>query len=69
MPDRTLRTYDSPVTMDEVAVQEVILTNHLRGDGTPENPYRRVRQVFNKDGSFIAEWDCLVNPDIKINEQ
>ena len=39
-------------------VEEVIITeNELRGDGTENNPYRRVLQVWTKDGELIAEND------------
>lgn len=43
----------------EVQVAEVIISNQLlRGDGKAE-PYRRVLQVFTKDGKLIAENDSL----------
>ena len=41
-------------------VEEVIITeNELRGNGTKESPYRRVLQVWTKDGILIAEKDPL----------
>lgn len=41
----------------DVQVCEVIISNQLlRGNGNTE-PYRRVRQVFTKDGELIAEND------------
>ena len=45
--------------------EEVIVTElTLRGSGVPMDPYRRVTQVFSKDGTLIAERDpslgCLL---------
>ena len=41
-----------------IECKEVIITDlELRGNGKPEEPYRRVTQVYEKDGSFIAEND------------
>jgi hypothetical protein len=38
--------------------EEVIITDILlRGKGTPSDPYRRVVQVWAKDGTLIAEKD------------
>lgn len=45
-----------------VRVEEVIIAElTLRGDGTEENPYRRITQVFTKDGELIAEHDPFKN--------
>jgi hypothetical protein len=39
-------------------VEEVIITElDLIGDGTPGSPYRRMLQVWSKDGHLIAERD------------
>jgi hypothetical protein len=44
-------------------VEEVIITeNELRGKGTEESPYRRVIQVWTKDGTLIAEKDPCEKP-------
>jgi hypothetical protein len=38
--------------------EEVLITDLLiRGDGTQKNPYRRIVQVWAKDGTLIAEKD------------
>ena len=43
-------------------VDEVILTEIRRGDGKDHSdPLRMVTQVHAKDGTFIAEYDCVVN--------
>jgi hypothetical protein len=43
--------------------EEVIITDmFLRGKGTPSEPYRRVVQVWDKDGTLIAENDPLPPP-------
>lgn len=45
-----------------VRVEEVIISKlTLRGDGTEGNPYRRITEVFTKDGEFIAEHDPFKN--------
>lgn len=45
-------------TMDLVVCKEVIIsTIRRRGDGTEENPIRVITEVFEKDGTFIAECD------------
>lgn len=37
---------------------EVIVTDlELRGNGTVENPYRRIYQVYDKEGNLLAEDD------------
>lgn len=42
--------------------EEVIITDLLlRGSGTNEDPYRRVVQVWSKDGNLIAENDPIDN--------
>jgi hypothetical protein len=39
-------------------VIEVIETDLvLRGSGQPDDPYRRVRQYYSKDGELLAERD------------
>lgn len=45
----------------DIEVKEVIICNLLtRGDGkSPYSPYRKVLQVFEKDGTLIAECDTL----------
>lgn len=44
--------------MENPVCKEVIITyNEPRGDGTTINPCRVVTKVFEKDGTFIAEWD------------
>lgn len=42
---------------------EVIETNlELRGEGTVEDPFRRIRQYWSKDGELLAEVDvCKEN--------
>jgi hypothetical protein len=43
-------------------VEEVIITeNELRGNGTPESPYRRILQVWTKQGDLIAEHDSMLD--------
>ena len=42
----------------EVRVQQVIVTHNLvRGQGTEESPFRKVRQVWSMEGELIAERD------------
>lgn len=42
----------------DVWVQEVIITIlTLRGKGTEDNPYRRVTEIWELDGTKIAEID------------
>lgn len=44
--------------MDTVICKEVIIsTIKRRGDGTPENPIRVITEVYQKDGTKIAEYD------------
>jgi len=44
--------------------EEVIITDILlRGKGTPSDPYRRVVQVWAKDGTLIAEKDEYTIPE------
>ena len=45
----------------EAKCEEVIITNlTLRGSGVEMDPYRRVVQVYTKDGVLLAEHDpCL----------
>jgi hypothetical protein len=38
-------------------IVELILTDELRGKGEPDFPYRRVTQLFFKDGTLCCEWD------------
>lgn len=38
-------------------IVEFIETDEVRGKGTPESVMRRVRQLWTKDGSLIAEFD------------
>lgn len=46
--------------MEDVLCKEVIVTNLTRrGDGTIYSPLRVVTQVFEKDGTFIAENDPI----------
>lgn len=46
--------------MDSVICKEVIIsTIRRRGDGTPNNPIRMVVEVFEKDGTLIAERDTF----------
>ena len=42
-----------------VWIEEVIITRNLtRGDGTEENPYRRVLQIWSKEtGDLLGEDD------------
>jgi hypothetical protein len=50
----------------DVQVCEVIVSNQLlRGNGK-NDPYRRVLQVFDKEGNFIAEKDSetFTNTDL-----
>jgi hypothetical protein len=37
--------------------EEVIIADVYRGKGTQDDPGRRVLQVFQKDGTFLAEHD------------
>ena len=49
----------------EVALLEVVITNiETRGNGTEENPTRRLRQIWTKEGTLIAEWDPFLKGDI-----
>ena len=42
----------------DVWIQEVIITIlTLRGNGTKDNPYRRVTEIWELDGTKIAEID------------
>ena len=43
--------------------EEVIITTELRGDGK-DMPYRRVVQVFTKDGQLIAEYDPILREEL-----
>lgn len=44
----------------EVICKEVIITTQTcRGSGNVDDPIRRITQVFEKDGTFIAEHDSF----------
>lgn len=44
--------------MDKVVCKEVIIsTIKKRGAGTVNDPIRFITEVFEKDGTFIAEYD------------
>ena len=46
------------LSVNKAICKEVIITNLLtRGDGTKNNPYRTVVQIYDKDGELIAEND------------
>jgi len=48
--------------MKDIEVKEVIISNlTLRGNGK-DDPYRRITQVFEKDGTLIAEYDPIEKP-------
>lgn len=52
------------VTADNVGgwnprVRQVIEMWALRGTGTEQDPMRRVLQLFDLDGNFLAERDCV----------
>lgn len=38
-------------------VKYIIAEEETRGNGTPENPYRRITQLFSLDGKLIAFCD------------
>lgn len=40
-----------------IQCKEVIIAEITKGDGELSNPFRKVTQVFEKDGTFIAEKD------------
>ncbi len=52
-------------------VEEVIVTDDLRGDGDT-TPFHRTTQVFTKDGELIAEdcplEDCACSSNISIGD-
>lgn len=53
--------------MKSPRVQQVIISEQeLRGQGTQENPMRRVLQVFTLNGELIAENDPLASPQTLI---
>lgn len=44
--------------MNNIRCEEVIISDlHCRGEGTPTSVFRRVLQVYRKDGELIAEKD------------
>ena len=51
--------YSLPKPCDkEVVVMQVIrTTNHVRGTGEKDSPYRRITQYWTLDGDFLAEVD------------
>lgn len=50
--------------MADVEVIQVIRTRILRrGDGTPENPIRRIDQFWTFEGQLLAEDDPWKRPD------
>lgn len=54
--------------MKNAYCQEVIISNLLqRGDGKIGNPYRSILQVYDKNGTLIAEHDP--EPDTFTKEQ
>ena len=47
-----------------IVCKEVIVTDlELRGNGEAEAPYRRITQVYEKDGTLIAENDPISKYD------
>jgi hypothetical protein len=46
---------------NSVELMQVIRTTlTLRGDGTPEDPYRRIVQYWSTDGELLAEGDRYI---------
>lgn len=57
------------IGQEEVTCREVIISNLTRrGTGVDDDPLRVITQVFEKDGTFIAEYDPLEKLK-KINEK
>ena len=55
--------------MDTVICKEVIVsTLARRGAGTPGSPIRVITQVFEKDGTLIAENDSMTLSEEDIND-
>lgn len=55
-----------PRATDEARVIQVIETISNRGAGTLDDPCRPVKQYWDFDGKFLAEFDpCLPNEDTK----
>lgn len=42
---------------DSVRIINVIRTEALKGEGTPENPYRSITQYWDFKGNLLAEYD------------
>ncbi len=38
-------------------IELIISEERLKGNGTPENPYRRCTELYTKEGQQIAEYD------------
>jgi len=56
--------------MRQIEVKKVIITElDIRGAGTPEDPVRRIKQIWDMDGNLITEidpynkyrkeWNCI----------
>jgi hypothetical protein len=43
--------------MSGARIAEFIVTDDLRGRGTDDDPYVRVRQLWTKDGKLVVEWN------------
>ena len=47
--------------MSQVEVLQVIRTTlELRGNGTPEKPYRKITQYWDMDGNLLVEDDPFI---------
>lgn len=56
--------------MDKVVCKEVIIsTIKRRGAGTDNGPIRFITEVFEKDGTFIAEYDPCASDTIPLIEK
>lgn len=42
-------------------IVEFIYTEELIGNGTQKDPYRRIRQLWTKDGRLVAQEDPIDN--------
>lgn len=47
--------------MEGTYCEELIVTHASRGIGNKEYPFRRVLQIFKKDGTLLAENDSFKN--------
>jgi hypothetical protein len=49
-------------------IVQYIITDDLKGDGSEENRYRRVVQLFTFSGQLVAEFDPWKNSESFFND-